>query len=548
MPEILYRDIPPGANEGAQVQAQGQEFWDKTLYRENKKTGYATLEPGYWKLDGTRRILDGQPEEGYCSCVVSDEEGNFPEPIEMELILDKTYTASSVTFAFDSGGEEWPARLTVRWYRDTQLLAETTVMPNRCNWIIEQNVTAFDKVKLIFYSTSKPSRFLRLDRFVLGRERTFDSFQLKNLEIHTQVDVSGLTLPGGTAQFELVLEEEKQLIFQKNQVFQIFHRGNPMGLYYLDQADKIGPGQYQVECVDGISLLAASQTMGGLYRDRPFEEIVGEILQGELSFQVAPELRQITLSGWIGTGTKRDALLQAAFGACALVTVDEEGTVWLKNLPKAADRTLKKQSIFQGGTVTTKVPYTQVALVACEYLAGETTQVYSGETQAGQHLIMTDGPCQEYEITGGTILTSGANHLIFQTDTPGQVVITGVKLDCRRTRYQTSLSDVEESLAVNLLEAEGTMVSPSRAGEVLQRLKEYAGNAQTVQQTVLPENLKAGDCLTTEKAFDGQLVGYILSMTTHLTGKAVAELEILGHDVELEVRAYPCGTIFAGEG
>lgn len=549
MPEILYRDIPPCANEGAQAQGEAQPYWDNALNRKEKRSGYATLEPGYWKLDGSRRILSGNPEgEGYCSCVYSDEKGEFQQPVELTVTLDKTYTATSLTLEFDSSGQEWCTRMKVQWLRDTRLLAETTAFPGHWNWTIEQNVTAFDKVKLFFYSTSKPFRFLRLDRLMIGSERTFDSSQLKNLETHTQVDISGLTLPGGTARFELVLEDEKQLIFQKNQTLRIFQKGSPVGFYYLDQAEKTGPGQYQVECVDGISILAASQTLGGLYSESPFEEIAEEIIKGELPCQVAPELKGVTLSGWIAAGTKRDALLQAAFGACALVTVDAEGTIWLKSLPKAADKVQKKQTIFQGGSVTTKNPYTQVALTASEYLAGETVEVYSGDTQPGEHLIMPEEPCLEYEIAGGKILSSGANYLIFQTETPGKVVITGVKLDCRQTRYQTSLPDVEESLGVNLLEAESTMVSPDRAMDVLQRLVEYAGQTQTVQQTVLPENLSPGDYVTTEKAFDGQLVGYVLSMTTHFTGKAVAELEILGRNVELEPEAVLCGTIFAGEG
>ncbi len=549
MPEILYQDIPPGANEKARAEGEGQSFWDGKLTRLQTDAPYATLEPSYWRLDGTRRLLEDQSAgEGYCSCRYSGEDGAFSQPVILEAVLDQTYTATGLTLVFDRSGEEWCSEFAVQWYRDTQLLAEETVCPTGPVWVVSRIVTAFDRVKLEFLKTSRPGRFLRLDSLILGVERTFGADQLRDLELHAQVDVSGLTLVGGTARFDLDLEEDRQMLFQRRQLLGIFHRGMKKGTYYLDEAQKTGPGQYQVECMDGIGLLADSQTMGGLYEETPFGQIVEEILDGELTFRMEETLSELPLSGWIAAGTKRDALLQAAFGAGAMVTVDPDGGLAFRTLPAASDKTILKNAIFQGGTVTTKAPYTRVELTASEYLPGERQTVYSGEAPRGEQTVLTQEPCYQYEIAGGKILDSGANYVTFQMESQGQVSITGRQLICRQTCYSTAMTQVAESSANNQLSAQGTMVSPARAKAVLERLRSYGENNQTVQQTVIAGDLAPGEYVTTEKAFDGQLVGYILSMTTHLTGAAVADLEILGQDVELEPTAYYCGCVFAGEG
>lgn len=549
MPEILYQDIPPGANDKAAAQAEGQTFWDGMLTGTRMASPYATLEPGYWRLDGTRRLLEDQPTgEGYCSRQYSDEEGIFDQPVVLEAVLDQTYTATGVTLVFDRGGEEWCPQFTVKWYRDTQLLAEETVCPTGPVWVVSRIVNAFDRVKLEFCKTGRPGRFLRLNSLVLGVERTFGADQLRDLELHSQVDISGLTLAGGTARFDLNLEENQEMIFQRRQVLQVFHRGKRKGTYYLDEAQKTGPGQYQVECMDGIGLLADTQTLGGLYEEAPFEQVVNEILAGELEFRMEKELSELPLSGWVAVGTKRDALLQAAFGAGAMVLADPDGTLVFKTLPAMADKTILKNAIFQGGSVTTKAPYTRVELTTSQYLPGERQTVYSGEAPQGEQTVLTQEPRDEYEIAGGEILDSGANFVTFQMEKKGQVSITGRQLICRQTYYSAAMPGVADSLGSNLLSAQGTMVSPARAKPVLDRLQRYGENSRTIQQTVIAEELAAGDYVTTEKAFDGQMVGYILSMTTHLTGAAVAELEILGQDVELEPTAYYCGWIHTGEG
>ena len=53
--------------------------------------------------------------------------------------------------------------------------------------------------------------------------------------------------------------------------------------------------------------------------------------------------------------------------------------------------------------------------------------------------------------------------------------------------------------------------------------------------------------VTTEKPFDGQLIGYITERTLHLSGKAVAELVIRGQNVELGIAAPDSGTVQSGE-
>lgn len=549
MPEILYQDIPPGANEKALAEGEGQSFWDGKLTRPQTDAPYATLEPGYWRLDGTRRLLEDQPTgEGYCSCRYSGEDGAFSQPVEVTVWLEKPCTATGLTLTFDRAAGEWCTRLEAEWYEGASLVAQEESFPTGIQWKILRTVSDFDRVKLCFYSTSRPGRFLRLEQLILGQQWLFTQEELKSVELYTQVDMSGLTLPGGTAQFELVLDPTQQLTFQKRQTFTVTQKGVLMGMYYLDQAEKTGPGQYRVECMDTIGLLEDRRTMGGLYSGALFSQVVQEILGEEFPATMEESFLETTLSGWIPAGSKRDALLQAAFGAGATVRAGADGTILLERPWKAADKVIPKENIFTGGTVTVKGEVTRVTVTGTQYQPGEREVIYQGDGGIGAEQVLTDGPCDEYQITGGTILEQGPNYLAFQGDGTGTVTVTGRKWTGCQTSYQRNLRPFQEEQDDDFLEAESTMVSPQNAQMVLERLENYALNRQQLQQTVVALGLEPGDGVTTEKAFDGQLVGHISAMTIHLTGNQVSELEILGRQVELEITAPQCGTLFAEGG
>ena len=69
--EINYIDAPDGAQESAAATAENGNFDPKNVLKSTPDKAWATLEPGIWKLDGTRSILPDSPASGGWSGVRS---------------------------------------------------------------------------------------------------------------------------------------------------------------------------------------------------------------------------------------------------------------------------------------------------------------------------------------------------------------------------------------------------------------------------------------------------------------------------------------------
>ena len=124
---ILYRDIAPGAIDGAQITAtEATPFSDPSMLADDEHyvSQAATLERNVWTLDGTRRIYGGGTEPYWSSVLSGDDCTLDPAPV-VTLTLDGTYTSPGITLVFDtssSGG--YCSDVLICWYRSGALLTE----------------------------------------------------------------------------------------------------------------------------------------------------------------------------------------------------------------------------------------------------------------------------------------------------------------------------------------------------------------------------------------------------------------------------------------
>lgn len=72
-------DAPEGAQEKMIAESTGGNAFssDALIASGGKSEAYATLEPGLWRLDGTRKLLPDDPHPGWWSVARSDENGLF---------------------------------------------------------------------------------------------------------------------------------------------------------------------------------------------------------------------------------------------------------------------------------------------------------------------------------------------------------------------------------------------------------------------------------------------------------------------------------------
>ena len=79
---------------------------------------YAVLELNRWALDGKALILpaSGTVQDGFASSLISDAEGAFSTPAVITRQFSTPHTFPGLTLTFDTRYQEWPLRITARFY------------------------------------------------------------------------------------------------------------------------------------------------------------------------------------------------------------------------------------------------------------------------------------------------------------------------------------------------------------------------------------------------------------------------------------------------
>lgn len=560
MPTIYYRDVPSLANENATVDVDDTNWplWDGDLYTERESVRYATLEPGYWVLDGKSRLLPksygkAYAKLSYCNDTASNDDGDIEGetygPSVITIDLDNQYSATGLTFVFDSAAEEYCTKLHAAWYRGTTLLADSYIYPDSYQYTYSQMVEAFDKVVLTFYSTSTPHRFLRIERLLIGKLEVFTGEELQEVELHQEVDPSGTEMPGATASFTLRDIKHRVLYFQQRQPLEFWQGSEYLGTLYVDSSEKTAQYLYEISCIDAIQILADSTTDGGMYTNKSFKTLVQEIVNDDFEVEFDEALTDTTLTGWIPNTDKREALMQACFAAGAYATTAGTAKIRIATILGMSNAVVPKNRIMQGGKVTTDALITGVSINSHRYVEGtDEDNVYKDDLEPGTYSVVNSEPYTGYAITGGTITTSSPNSVSFTVSTTGEVVITGRKyIDYSTVRSQRAATVTAQDTSNAKTIEDATLISPDILGSTVQRLSEYCTNRQKLEQSIVYAGEQPGQLIVIEKPFDGQLIGYITERTLHLTGKAVAELVVQGRNVDLDTAAPQSGTVNSGE-
>lgn len=144
-------------------------------------------------------------------------------------------------------------------------------------------------------------------------------------------------------------------------------------------------------------------------------------------------------------------------------------------------------------------------------------------------------------------MESGANHVTVSA-AGGALTITALPYQDISTSLtwknpRATVADVGNGLEIG----QATLVDASRLDAVMEHIREYVENRQELKQKIVYQGQEPGEMITSEKPFDGQLVGYITQMNLNLSGKGVAEITIIGKNVELEAVAGGfCGVTESG--
>lgn len=172
---------------------------------------YATLELNLWILDGKSRILPSSPpygENGYVGNSLSGEDGTFSSPPEITISFSKVYDSilPGLTVTWGSAYEgEYADTYRVSAYNASQQVFTQTVTGNHdVTSVFMGDIQGYDRITLEVLKWSHPFHRARIEKIVVGVERTYQKKDLFNYSHSMFVDPMSASLPKSEITFELV--------------------------------------------------------------------------------------------------------------------------------------------------------------------------------------------------------------------------------------------------------------------------------------------------------------------------------------------------------
>lgn len=546
--EINYIDAPEGAQENMNVVGEGANILsDNSLIAKGARNiAYATLEPGVWKLDGKMKILPDDPHPGWWSRERSGSDCRFETPPVITISFPIPYGTTGFTFTFSPATDQWCSEIRVTWYNGQNLLIEKTYSPTGPKWLLDETVESFDKIVIKLLATNKPGHFAKIQRIEIGRTVLFGADEIGSTRIVNEVDSSLCELTVDTMEFEMHDPQGRSFLPQENQRVELIQNGQLRASHYITSSTRKAKSDYTIQCQSAIGLLN-DEYRGGLYNQKPLEELVSEILK-DWEFEIDPVFAKVKITGYLPVCSQRDAMQQISFATGALISTQDSTKIRLIPVPTVVSARFKESDILLGGKVVTAPRYAKVEVVSHSYTKTETVETLMDEEEVvGENVLITfSTPHYDYEINGGEITGSDVNWVTITADGPvtlnAKTYLHTVQTHTKRNPEATAK---ERGNFITVTEC--TLINSGNAREALERLYTAKQRRQTVNQDVIVKGQKAGQVASSLTPWGTITRGFITSMESTITQTGhVASVQIDGVEYKLDSVWFYSGDIYSG--
>ena len=531
---------------------------------------YGTLERCQFLMDGSFTLFPDAPEGqfwGLWSRQQSGPDGRFADPPVLEVAFSQPHSSAGLTLHFYAPTGDWASEVNIQWLgAGGELLAAAVFAPNAVDYYCARKVENYRALRLTFTATNRPERYLKVTGLDYGLAMTFageDVVQAHVLEEadllsdEIRVNTLDLTLYNDAGQFSILNPKGVFSVLQHKQKFTVWEDvrtdsratdkvSHNMGTFYLSEWRNESDTLAEFAATDAVGLLDSAPHQGGVY-DTTAGELTADILMG-YEYELAPELADLPVRGWLPAGTRRTALQQLAFAVGAVVDCSRTDKVKLYPAPERPSALITYRRKFQGSGIKLRPLITGVTVTAHRYVPGPAgEQLFRDELPAGEHEIAFSEPTLVEECAGGELLAWGNNWARVRVTAAGQVTLTGRKYGDATTLYRLTAADVPPNAEPNVLSIEGaTLVGPELAEGVARRVLDYYARRYEQTFEMLAGDEVLADMLIVE-SFGGEKVrGALERMEFDLTGGFRAAVTVVGRRLDATASAY-AGEIHVGE-
>ena len=528
---------------------------------------YMTLEWNYSVLDGTMQHMpDNLANAGYpvFSEEMSDASGEYEQDHDFVAQFTGPHSSSGISFSFVG---DFPKEITVTWYKQNgTVLIEKMFRPDKKNYFCDYKVEDYYKVAASFSGSVTPYRFLKIQNVEYGYELTFTSETIREAKVLEEVDpisaelrinTLDFTVYDPSREFNILNQKGKYSLFQSRQEIRAREIVNgfsiDMGTFYLESKESQNEVEISFHAVDGLGIIDKTNFIKGkIYNNVTAQTIIDEIMAsaGWEKYEIANELKNVRLSGYIGICSHRQALQQVAFAIRALVDCSRTNLIRIYRQNTSADIKIKDDRIFlDGEKVTAKEYISRVEITTHQYERSEERKdLFDGLLPAGLNEITFQKPAENLLASAGTIVESGVNYAVIRMTEPGECKVTGNEYADMQSTFvrntdETQANETEKVISVK----DATLVSNGNVYLLAERLFDYYSLRRSLNIRYVLEAERTGRWVSVKSQYGMYINGGIESQEIDLAGGFLSSASVTGYNTFETDFFYAGKEVYTGE-
>ena len=417
----------------------------QTINAINNFNKYTDLELNNWVLDGKTNIFPNNPastEWGWWTGSMSNANGTFATTPELTYTWNEPHSSVGLTISANNGIK----RMRVFWYNELNSVMATENYTNddiyKTVHVIDKAVANYYKIQIEFIEII-PYHYVKVQDTMFGREYTWQD-EIIELDVQEMLDEKMQRLESKQVTIKLgnidnaynkYNPDNRLKYFQEGQLLQVYNTALlsngkeqvSLGQFYLTSWGS--PTEYTVE-FKGNDLLYKLNDMyyySKMYNNATVQTIVDDLLStytDTIVYNIADNIKNVTLTGYIPIISYREALQHIAFAAGGVCYVDRYGVLQLKRISNATPVDTIGYSKKAPSQDTQGELYNSVTVSMYTYNLGESQELFKG-TVSGTQILTFSSPATNISISGTyTSYVAYVNCLVI-TGASGEITISG---------------------------------------------------------------------------------------------------------------------------
>ncbi|MBP3908968.1 MAG: hypothetical protein J6D33_08575 [Turicibacter sp.] len=358
---VTFEMVDNLAYSNREISTTGQCFISNAEQLTNKirRTDYnfATLEPDFFKLDGTFAIFDegsNSNETGFVSDSIANEDGTFETPIVIELVFSNYINSPGLTVTFDNKLNEFAESFTIAYYNNQSLLHSESITNNdMAVFATEFGVENYNRFVLTVDKWNAGNRRARIVEVDFGLLKTFVDDELIKVDIVEELDTLNNLVATNELTFTIDNSERKFNVLNPNGIYRFLKNRQEitceyglktnndqfefvqMGKFYLDEwkADE-GALTVTFTAYDITKSLDGESYENNLSTTKSAYSLCQDILDkcGVQSYFIDDSLKDIMLNQKSEKITCKEALQMIGIASLSVVYQDRHGQLRIEPL------------------------------------------------------------------------------------------------------------------------------------------------------------------------------------------------------------------------